>query len=273
MPLPGGLIDDVNSCRLDARQCAFWWLGQLGFVLKFGTTVCWIDAYLAQSPKRLVPPPVLPSDITNAAVVLGTHDHSDHIDRTSWPAIAAASSHAQFVVPELARQQVIEATAIAPARITGLNDGASLTVGDVRVTAVPAAHELLDPDPATGRYPCLGYVFEGNGVCVYHSGDCCIYEGMQATLRRWKIDLAILPINGRDAVRYARHCIGNMTYQEAVDLAGALRPGLTVPGHFDMFADNGADPRLFVDYLKVKYPALATMVPEHGRRVVVPGRV
>ncbi|MBQ7679769.1 MAG: hypothetical protein IJT34_07965 [Butyrivibrio sp.] len=67
------------------------------------------------------------------------------------------------------------------------------------------------------------------------------------------IDLELLPINGRDAVRYRRNCIGNMTWQEAADLAGEVAPGLVIPGHWDMFADNSADPQAFVDYLDIKY--------------------
>ena len=92
---------------------------------------------------------------------------------------------------------------------------------------------------------------------------------MQPLLRRWPLDLAFLPINGRDARRLAANCIGNMTYQEAVDLAGAVKPGLTVPAHFEMFAMNSENPQLFVDYLKVKYPSLRALIPQHGQRVVV----
>ena len=44
-----------------------------------------------------------------------------------------------------------------------------------------------------------------------------------------------------------------MTFQEAADLAGELRPGLVLPGHWDMFADNPGDPEAFMDYLNVKY--------------------
>lgn len=263
------LIEDVNSCTVGSGECAFWWLGQLGFVLKLGRTVCWIDAYLAESPRRRVPPLVQPSQVTNADAVLGTHDHGDHVDRQSWSGMAAASPGAAFVVPDMVREAVVENAAIPNERVKGLDDGTSLTVGDVTITAVPAAHELLDQDPATGRYPYLGYVFEGNGVCVYHSGDTCLYEGMQAKLRQWHFDLACMPINGRDARRLSSNCIGNMTYQETVDLAGAVRPGLTVPGHWDMFEGNREDPQLFVDYMRVKYPDLECMIPEYGTRVTV----
>ena len=41
-----------------------------------------------------------------------------------------------------------------------------------------------------------------------------------------------------DAKRYRQNCIGNMTYQEAADLAGEIDPQMVIPGHWDMFADN-----------------------------------
>ena len=69
-----------------------------------------------------------------------------------------------------------------------------------------------------------------------------------------RIDVQMLPINGRDARRYRQNCIGNMTWQEAADLAGETGPSMVIPGHWDMFADNSADPAEFADYLDAKYP-------------------
>lgn len=97
-------------------------------------------------------------------------------------------------------------------------------------------------------------MIEGNGVRIYHAGDTVRYEGMLPKLKAFgPIDAALLPINGRDAERYRRNCIGNMTFQEAADLAGELQPALAIPGHWDMFADNPGDPDAFADYLAVKY--------------------
>ena len=131
-----------------------------------------------------------------------------------------------------------------------------------------ARHELLDRDPKTGLYPYLGYVIEGNGVTIYHSGDCCLYEGIAAKLRQWKLDLALLPINGRDAWRFTHDIIGCMTYQEAADLAGAIRPKRVMPAHYDMFAANTEDPQKFLDYVHVKYPDLVTELPPTGKVAV-----
>ena len=67
------------------------------------------------------------------------------------------------------------------------------------------------------------------------------------------IDIQLLPINGRDAKRYSENCIGNMTYQEAADFAGEVGASLVLPGHWDMFAENSADPEDFADYVNIKY--------------------
>jgi hypothetical protein len=39
---------------------------------------------------------------------------------------------------------------------------------------------------------------------------------------------------------------------------------LTIPTHYDMFAMNAEDPDLFIDYMKVKYPALKTHKCDYG---------
>lgn len=263
------LIDDIDSYDVSAGQCALWWLGQHGFVVKLGKAVCYLDPYLTPNPLRQVAPLLEAEQITNATLVLGSHDHDDHIDRAAWPGIAKASPGTKFVVPRLLRERIIREVKLPKERVLGLDEGSAITEEAVTVRAVPAAHELLDEDPTTGLHPYLGYIVEGNGFRLYHAGDTCIYEGMQAKLRHWPLDLAMLPINGRDAKRLAANCIGNMTYQEAADLAGAIRPGLTIPAHFEMFAANSENPQLFVDYMHVKYPHLETCIPRHGERRIV----
>jgi L-ascorbate 6-phosphate lactonase len=263
------LIADIDAYECAAGECAFWWLGQQSFVVKLAGEICYIDPYLSPSKARTVAPLLTPEQVTNAGVVLGSHDHGDHIDRGAWPRIAAASPRAQFVAPKLLAEKVARELAIESGRVRGVDEGVAIEFGGVRVSGVPAAHEFLDVDAATGLHPYVGFVIEGDDFCLYHAGDTCLYEGMHSILRRWDFDLAFMPINGRDAVRYASNCIGNMTYQETADLAGAIRPGTTVPAHFEMFARNSQPPEPFVEYMRAKYPHLATLVPRHGERTIV----
>jgi len=263
------LMESIDAVRLSSGEVAVWWLGQHSFVVKLGGSVLYLDPFLSPSPSRLVAPLVKPDEVTNAAVVLGTHDHGDHIDRPVWPSLAAASPGSQFVVPERLLEKLASDIGLPRNRLIGLDDGRTVQVEGIRITGVAAAHELLDQDPRTGLHAFLGYVIEGNGVTLYHAGDSCIYEGLLTKLRRWKFDVVMLPINGRDAERLRRNCIGNMTYQEAADLAGALRPGLTIPAHYDMFEGNREDPRKFEDYMHVKYPDLPVKICAYGQAVRV----
>jgi len=263
------LIGDIDACEVAAGEMAIWWLGQHSFVVKTKGQVIYLDPYLTANPKRRVAPLLRPEEITHATIVTGSHDHSDHIDRPVWPALAEASPQARFVVPEMFRETLPGELGIAADRFVGLDDGASVEIDGGRITGVASAHELLDQDPQTGRHPYLGFVFEVDGCTFYHSGDTCKYDGLEHKLMSWRFDAVFLPINGRDAERLARGCIGNMTYQEAVDLAGALAPRLVIPAHWDMFAGNPGDPVAFTKYANVKYPDLHVRVCRHGERVTV----
>lgn len=262
------LLADISSCTVPKGACAFWWLGQLGFVVKLAGKVVYLDAFVSPHAGRLVAPLLKPEEIANADFVFGSHDHADHIDRPAWPAIARASPKAIFIVPERLRRKVAKELGIALGRVVGIDKGISRRFGLLSFTGVPAAHELLERDKKSGLHNHIGLVLSAPGFTLYHSGDTCVYEGMQALLRRWKLEVVFLPINGRDAKRLASGCIGNMTYQEAADLAGAVRPGLTVPGHFEMFPRNSEDPELFAAYMAVKYPKLKTIIPAHGKRML-----
>ena len=263
------LIADINACSLPHGQAGLWWCGQQSWIVKLGSRVLYLDPFLTPLTSRLVPPMLTPAEITNATLVTGSHDHLDHIDRKVWPDIAAASPAAIFVVPDLLRRRLAAEIPLPEARLAGVNDGASIHLAGLTISGIAAAHEFLDQDPATGRYPHLSYVIEGHGCTIFHAGDACMYEGLLTKLSRWHFDLMLLPINGRDAKRYRSNCIGNMTFQEAADLAGALKPGLVMPAHFDMFAGNAGDPAAFADYVQAKYPAQAVATPRHGERLVV----
>jgi len=267
------LIDEICCFEPETGKAAFWWLGQLGYALKLGGRVIYIDAFLADIKSRCHPPVFAPEAVVNADIVIGTHDHIDHIDRLSWPAIAKSSPQAVFVCARAHVDKLSNKLGIDKARFVGMNDGESAIVKGIKVHAIAAAHELLERDPETGLYPHLSFFLSAGGVSVYHSGDTCVYEGMYAKIRtQGKQDAMFVPINGRDAQRLSSHCIGNMTYQEAVDLVGTFKPGLAVPGHYDMFANNMEDPEKFRAYLKVKYPEVDCWIGGYGERVDIGGK-
>lgn len=246
------------------KGVAITWLGQMGLRIEMDGTTIFVDYFASDVPGRAYPAPIPADELGDADGFLGTHDHLDHIDHGAWRVWAACCPEARFVFPSVHRQSVTD-DGIPPARQLGIDAGGCVKIGNITIRAIPAAHEFLAPDES-GRYPCLQYVIEGGGKRVYHAGDTLRYEGMLPLLKSFgHIDAALLPINGRDGARYRRDCIGNMTFQEAADLAGELRPGLVIPGHWDMFADNPGDPEAFADYLDAKYGG---RVPCHVLRLM-----
>ena len=264
------LIEDINQSIVKEGEAAFWWLGQIGFALKLGKTVFYLDPYLSDDSDRNIKPLLKPEEITNADYVIGSHDHIDHIDRKVWREISLSSPQAKFIVPRILLPRLAKELDIKEERFLGIDDGLSFVLSeDINISGIPAAHEFLDRDIKTGYYPYLGIILSGNGCSIYHSGDTCIYEGIQDKLRQFgKLDIMIVPINGRCGRRYKADTIGNMTYQEAVDLAGTIKPGLVVPAHYEMFDFNCEDPMLFEDYLHAKYPGIPCWIGNHGEKIL-----
>jgi L-ascorbate metabolism protein UlaG (beta-lactamase superfamily) len=70
---------------------------------------------------------------------------------------------------------------------------------------------------------------------------------MAEQLKQWHIDIAILPINGRDP---ARGVAGNLSGPEAVQLAQDIGAKIVIPCHYDMFEFNTVSPNAFADAAK-----------------------
>lgn len=240
-------------------------LGQLGFLLDFGGTKVGLDLFVSPMKGRLVPPQAKAADLLDVAFFIGTHDHADHIDRPFWRELARLGCKAKFLVPAYVAADVVRDTGLKRTQVIGFRQGESITIGGIKATAVASAHERLDFD-RRGRSKNLGFVLETKGRRIYHSGDCCLYEGLQTTLAEFgRFDAAFLPINGRDAWRLTHDFIGCMNEHEAVELAGELNVKVLVPGHYDMFKPNLGDVKECVAFAKAKYPKLKVIVPQTGR--------
>lgn len=161
--------------------------------------------------------------------------------------LAEASSDASFVASFTARDTLAEAR-LETGRLIVPEVGKALSAAGATITAFPSAHTELERDPERG-YPYLGYVIEWGGVTIYHAGDTVIYDGLIETFSGWRIDVAFVPINGRDYFRTKNGLVGNTDLREAAELAETLNVGVIVPTHYDLLAFNAADPGHFVSYL------------------------
>jgi L-ascorbate metabolism protein UlaG (beta-lactamase superfamily) len=269
------VAQDITSSQLPPNTIALWWLGQASIALKSADTTIYIDPFLSEYPGRLIPPPFAPAQAPPAHYVLITHEHVDHFDPKTLPGLAEASPQARFVVPLPVVEQV-RALGIAPERVIGVQADEELDWGTIKLFPVPALHGLSSPPAIYGfdfvvqenqpLYRYLGYIVEMAGVRLYHGGDTIIYDGMVERLRKLNIDIACLPINGRNFFREQQNIVGNLDEREAADLAAAAGVKLLMPIHYDMFAGNRGRPGVLVDYVREYYPNLSCIVPAHGQR-------
>ena len=256
------LIAQMNDLRVPAGALAMWGLGQMGVALKAGDDVIYIDPYLTGEMKtptstsfgvREFPPPVLPEEITNAAVVLCSHEHGDHTDAGTLGPIAAASPDAKFVITGWSHG-ILDRANIAQERRSVPQVMRPMQLGDFKVTALPSAHYNIENDEVMG-HRWLGFLIEANGVVFYHSGDTLIYPGYIDMLKAQpKIDVGMLPVNGRDAYRDSNNFTGNLQPMEAAWLAAQLGWDVLIAGHNDLFIWNTVGAGELADALRIRNP-------------------
>jgi L-ascorbate metabolism protein UlaG (beta-lactamase superfamily) len=246
-------LADVLDRRASRDQFHLWWLGQSGFLLQWQGRHLLFDPYLSDSLTRkyattdkphvrMTERVVAPEQLGFVDVVTSSHLHTDHMDAETLGPMLRANPKLELVIPESTRKGVVDRLAELGDLPVGLDSGESIVVAGFKISAVPAAHETLERDEA-GRHKYLGYVVEFAGGVVYHSGDTVRYDGMPEILRRWTIDVAILPINGRAP---ERRVAGNLDGREAAQLAQDIGARCVIPCHYDMFTFNTASPDEFV---------------------------
>jgi L-ascorbate metabolism protein UlaG (beta-lactamase superfamily) len=183
--------------------------------------------------------------------------------------LAARFPDLPFVVPA-AREEAARTRIGAGAHLILADAGDVLTpLPGLRVTVLPAAHETRETD-GEGRHLFLGYGIGSGGITIYHSGDCVPFDGLADAVRALGPDIALLPVNGRDAARLASGIPGNFTLEEAVDLARAAGVPFLIPHHFGMFAFNTCDPEA-IDRAAAETRAPAILRPAAGEtlRIVI----
>ncbi len=254
----GGLIDQIQRLVVPRGQLALWSLGQAGFVLKGGTTIAYTDPYLSDSiaekggPARRFPLPMDAEAIHHADLVFVTHEHADHADSATLGPLLAASPQATLVTSPQGREIALQA-GVAAERVVVPRLGERITQGELSYTAIPAAHYAYEVDSA-GYSRWMGFLIECNGVTLYHAGDTLLIPEMLTALAGQRIDLALLPINGRDFFREQQEIIGNLWPREAVELAVAIKARVLIGIHNDLFDGNRVNPGLLFDELDRRAP-------------------
>jgi L-ascorbate 6-phosphate lactonase len=244
------------------------WLGQSGFLIGVGGAQVLVDAFLAPHPERRVASELPRGAASSLDVIACTHEHLDHLDKECVPELCASSPRARVVVPEPIVDMVVE-LGVARERVVGLQPDRPVEVAGVSIHGIPAMHGIHPADAYSfGQDRFLGFVFQAGGLAIYHAGDTIPYDGHAERIRNLGVDVALLPINGRDAAREALDIVGNMDAEEAAALAIDARVEVVIPMHYDMFAANPGDPARLVAAVARAGGGVTVVVPARGRPFV-----
>jgi len=245
-------LADVRDAPSSQDDLHIWWLGQSGFLVQWRGSHLLFDPYLSDSLSRkyaasdkphtrMTELVILPDALDFIDLTTSSHNHTDHLDGETLTALIQANPKMELLVPSANRTFAAERLDVDADQLETIDAGQSIALGPFELHAVPAAHEDLAKDDL-GRHQFVGYVAKIGPWTVYHSGDTIPYDGMEEILRQWKIDVALLPINGR---RPERQVAGNLWGREAANLAKAIGVRMVIPCHYDMFEFNTETPEEF----------------------------
>lgn len=247
-------LEDVSRARSEPDQLHLWWLGQSGYLIQWQNRHLLIDPYLSDSLTkkyattnkphvRMTERVIAPERLDFVDVVTSSHNHTDHLDGETLIPLWKVNPNLTVLVSRANVNFAAQRLQVSVERLTSIRvDNAATETHPFTFHSIPSAHETLDQDE-NGDYRCIGLIILVGKWTIYHSGDCIPYEGLVERLRQWKVDLALLPINGRDP---RRGVAGNFTAEEAAQLGKDINAALVIPCHYEMFEFNTVSPEGFV---------------------------
>ena len=262
----------INIDKIPKDELWIAWLGQAGFILKYKDKFLIIDPYLSDylSKKykgkifphiRLMEIPLNPNIVKNLDYYLCTHAHSDHMDPETLTILSNNNPNCKIIVPAAEIEEAINRGS-KRFQLIPIDDGENIMLAEeIRIDGIGASHEKLKINEK-GEHHFLGYVIEFSGIRIYHSGDCIPYKGLNENLKLLNIDLALLPINGRDDFRLNHGIAGNFKISEAIKLCKEVGIKNLIVHHFGMFAYNTVDIVDLEQLKKKETDSLRIIIPE-----------
>jgi L-ascorbate metabolism protein UlaG (beta-lactamase superfamily) len=128
--------------------------------------------------KRLSHPAKSREKYVDVTLVLLSHNHWDHTDRTYFRLLSET-------IPVFTPKRAVWMTKLKGARnVTGIKTWESLQSGKIKITAVPAIHASL----------ASGFIIEIEGKQLYFTGDTYYNPSMKRIGKRFQLDVASMPV-------------------------------------------------------------------------------
>jgi L-ascorbate metabolism protein UlaG (beta-lactamase superfamily) len=222
--------------RVAAGELGVTFIGHSSFLLQIAGKNILVDPVLSKRLivlRRLRRPGIAAEQMPPIDMVLVTHAHMDHLDIASLRQVIRTTRHFRGHAPEVVVPKGVEDLVawLGFARVHEMEWWERLKLQGLEITMTPCQHwgARMFSDMHRGYG---GYVIEGGGHSVYHSGDTAYFDGFIEVGRRLGPQVALLPIGAYFPDTYrAVHT----NPEEAVQAFRDVRAEWMIPMHYGTF--------------------------------------
>ncbi|MGD8601287.1 MAG: MBL fold metallo-hydrolase, partial [Gemmatimonadota bacterium] len=215
------------------------WLGHATSIVEIGGRRILIDPMWAQraspvsfiGPKRFHEPPLPLEELPAPDAVLLSHDHYDHLDRSTVRALGRTG--VRFITPVGVGKRIV-GWGVPADKVQEMEWWDQVDVGGVTVTATPSRH-------FSGRSPFFfdrdralwcGFALTGPEHRVYYAGDTAMFDGFDEIGRRLgPFDASLIEIGAYNQLWADVH----LGPEQAVEAFHRVKGGLFIPIHWATF--------------------------------------
>jgi N-acyl-phosphatidylethanolamine-hydrolysing phospholipase D len=227
---------DVASPRLAPNAATATWIGHSTVLLQAGGQNILTDPMFSErafpvqwiGPRRIMPPALALESLPPLDVVLLTHSHYDHLDKSSVMRLARLHPDATWIAP-LALGAYLRGFGVR--HVVELDWWQRAEVHGVSVTATPARHFSARRLGDRNKTLWCGYALEVAGRRIYFAGDTAYHPEFGAIAERCgPFDFVMMPIGAYDP-RWFMHVVHvnpDEAIQACVDMR-ASHPGQPMP--------------------------------------------
>ena len=251
-PPPGGwnlpaVRTDPAALRSPEANPSVTWIGHATMLVRLAGRNILFDPIFSEraspvdfaGPKRIVPLPIDIPELPRIDVVLISHNHYDHLDAASVIRLAAmAQGSPRFLVPMGLKAWFAD---LGITRVDEYDWWQRTHEGELRITFVPVQHWSKRRLDDTNQTLWGGWVVEGEGLRVIHTGDTGYSKDFRDIgARLGPFDMAFIPI-GSYAPRWFMK-IMHVDVPEAIQVREDLRAERAIGMHWGTFESLADEP-------------------------------
>ncbi|WP_171096028.1 MBL fold metallo-hydrolase [Usitatibacter rugosus] len=231
---------DAAALRANTTEPTMTWIGHASFLVQLAGKNLLFDPTFSEraspvqfaGPKRVVPLPIDVPELPRIDYVFISHSHYDHLDLDSVKRLAALPDGGPMFFVGLGLKKWFHDQGIE--RVVEMDWWQDRTEGPLKVTFIPVQHWSKRTLTDTNKTLWGGWVVEGGGLKIVHTGDLGYSKDAQDVGERLgPFDMAFIPI-GAYAPRWFMKLM-HVDVPEAVQVRSDLRAARVVGMHWGTF--------------------------------------